>query len=351
MSEEDQGFVEESQEVPEVSQSEAPQQEAPQAEQQADYWSHFKSLPDFQGKEDRDIAAHLYQTMERERAASQALAQYQQVLPYAQDYMANRKEFDAWRNSQRQSQQQTAQATEEVKKFWAPPEVKDSYRRYLVKDENGRDAISEDAPLDARQALIEHMNYRADFAQKFLDNPEQTLGPMIQQMAQEQAQQIVQSTFETRENEAFVEQIEKENADWLIDSQTGQVTPEGFLVHKYIEEAREQGINGPRPRWNYARAMTERDLLARRFEEEDANAQALAQGFMQQQQPPPMPEQPVQAPPQKDTANQNMEYLRREASRNPSRSAGRGIENGQKPRQNLSFEQMLQEDLSNKGYI
>lgn len=349
-------------EVPEVSapeSSEQPVESAPvesaPVQEEPNYWGHFKSLPQFEGKSDRDIASYLYQSMEREKAASHALAQYQQVLPYAQDYMAHRAEFDKWRQQQAQAQQQTQQATEQVKRFWQPPEVKDSYRRYLTKDENGRDAISEDAPLDARQALIEHMNYRADFAQKFLDNPEETLGPMIQQMAQQQAQQIVQETFETRENESFVEQVERENADWLLDKNTGQVTPEGFLVHKYIEQARENGINGPKARWAYAIAMTERDLLAQRYSTEDEQAQQFAQQILEPgpQQYAAEQQQPVAVQPQpKDTANQNMEYLRREASRSPSRAAGREINNGQKPQgQRRTFEQMLSEDLSGKGFI
>jgi hypothetical protein len=328
--------------------AEAPVEAAP-VEQQADYWGQFKGLPQFEGMSDRDVAANLYQSMEREKAASGALAQYQQVLPYAQDYMANRKEFDAWRQQQNSQQQQTQAATQEVKKAWAPPEVKDSYRRYLTKDENGRDVISDDAPLDARQQLIDHMNYRHDFAQKFLDNPEEALGPMIQQMAQDKAQEIINSSFDQREAEQFITQVEEENKDWLVDSETGKVTPEGFLVHKYIEQARDQGINGPQARWSYAIAMTERDMLAQKYEDEGKQAQQFINTAMQAP-----PEAPVQqpAPEPKDTANQNMEYLRKEASRNPSRSAGRGIENGQKPKgQNISFEQMLTNDLSSKGFI
>jgi hypothetical protein len=330
---------------------EATAPEAP-VEQQADYWGQFKGLPQFEGMSERDVAANLYQSMEREKAASGALAQYQQVLPYAQDYMANKREFDAWRQQQQSQSQQTQAVTQEVKKAWQPPELKDNYRRYLTKDENGRDVISDDAPLDARQQLIEHMNYRADFAQKFLDNPEQALGPMIQQMAQDKAQELINSSFDQRENEQFISQVEEENKDWIIDSESGKVTPEGFLVHKYIEQARDNGINGPKARWSYAIAMTERDMLAQRYEGEGQQAQQFVDTAMQAQPeaPAPQPEQP--APEPKDTANQNMEYLRREASRNPSRSAGRGIDNGQKPKgQNISFEDMLTNDLSSKGFI
>ena len=329
---------------------------APQEAVEPNYWNNFKNLPQFEGQSDRDIASHLYQSMEREKSASDALAQYQQVLPYAQDFLANRSDYEQWKAQAAQQQQQTTQAAQEVKKAWEPPEVKDSFRRYLTKDENGRDAIAEDAPLDARTQLMEHLNYRADFAQKFLDNPEQTLGPMIQQMAQSQAQEMIQQTLDQRDNESFVDSVQEENKDWLIDEETGNVTPEGLLVHKKIEEARSLGINGPQARWNYAVAMAERDMLAQRFEQQGQQEQQFTQQMQAMAnappEQPPQPAAPEQAAPQPDQAQQNMEYLRREASRNPSRSAGQAINNGEQPKKpSGNFNQMLKEQLASKGLI
>lgn len=330
---------------------------ASQPEAEPNYWEHFKGLPQFEGQSDRDIASHLYQSMEREKSASQALAQYQQVLPYAQDFLANRADYEKWKEQAAQQQQQSNQAAQEVKKAWQPPEVKDSFRRYLTKDENGRDTITDDAPLEARQQLMEHLNYRADFAQKFLDNPEETLGPMIQQMAQAQAQEMIQQTLNQRDDQSFVEHVQEENRDWLIDAETGNVTPEGLLVHKKIEEARSLGINGPQARWQYAVAMAERDMLAQRFEQQSQNEQQFVQQMQaemqqpQQEAPPPQAE-PEPAAPQPDQAQQNMEYLRREASRNPSRSAGQAINNGEQPKKpSGNFSQMLKEQLASKGLI
>lgn len=328
---------------------------APQAEVEPNYWNNFKSLPQFEGHSDRDIASHLYQSMEREKSASEALAQYQQVLPYAQDFLANRADYEQWKAQATQQNQQTTQAAQEVKKAWEPPEVKDSFRRYLTKDENGRDAIADDAPLEARQQLLEHLNYRADFAQKFLDNPEQTLGPMIQQMAQSQAQELIQQTLDQRDNESFVDSVQEENRDWLIDEETGNVTPEGLLVHKKIEEARSLGINGPQARWNYAVAMAERDMLAQRFQQQSQQEQQFTQSMQEMANAPPQqapPAEPEQVAPQPDQAQQNMEYLRREASRNPSRSAGQAINNGEQPAKSSgNFNQMLKEQLASKGLI
>ena len=334
--------------------AESPEAVAPEAAQEVNYWENFKGLPQFQGQSDRDIASHLYQSMEREKSASQALAQYQQVLPYAQEFLSNRNEYERWKQEQQNQQAQAQQAAQEVKKSWQPPEVKDSFRRYLTKDENGRDVIADDAPLDARQQLMEHLNYRHDFAQKFLDNPEEALGPMIQQLAQSQAQEMIQQTLDKRDNESFVNNIEEENKDWLIDSETGNVTPEGMLVHKKIDEARSLGINGPEARWNYAVAMAERDLLVQRYERQSQGEQQFTQQMqeMAAQNQQPAPQAPEQPAPQPDQAKQNMEYLRREASRNPSRSAGQALNNGEQPKKpSGDFNQMLKEQLASKGLI
>lgn len=328
-------------------------------------WEAFKRLPEFQGADDRAIAARLYNAMEREKAASRALAQYQQVVPYAQEYLANRRDFEAWRKSQSQQVQQHPQVAQaqglqqpqQSKGWWNPPQVRDSYKRFLVKDEAGREVIDPNAPPSAQEELYEYQQYKADFARKFLENPEGALGPMVQDLAAKQAQEIVQQQFEKVNNEQFVGTVERENSDWLFDPQTGNVTPEGLLVHKYVEEARAHGINGPQQRWQYAIAMTERDMLARVFDESQAaQASQYQQRAVQQSAPPAPPPQaaPVQQAaqaPQQDLAKQNMEYLRREAARNPSRSAGTANNDFRASKQKRTFEELLREDASSRGLI
>jgi hypothetical protein len=368
-----------------VSQSEAPEstvdtstpvesspgiESAPEQQASATPWEAFKRLPEFQGADDRAIAHRLYSAMEREKAASRALAQYQQVVPYAQEYLANRREFEAWRKAQSQSVQQhpqvaqaqglhrpDQQSAQTTKGWWNPPQVRDSYKRYLIKDESGREVIDPNAPPSAQEELYEYQQYKADFARKFLENPEGALGPMVQDLAAKQAQEIVQQQFEKVNNEQFVSTVEQQNSDWLFDPQTGNVTPEGLLVHKYVEEARAHGINGPQQRWQYAIAMTERDMLARVFDESQAaQASQYQQQAVQQFAPPaPAPQAqpaPQAAPaPQQDLAKQNMEYLRREAARNPSRSAGTANNDFRAPKQKRTFEELLREDASSRGLI
>jgi hypothetical protein len=303
-------------------------------------WDAFKSLPQFQGKDDRAIASNLYQALQREEAASRALRQYQSILPVAQEYMTYRPEFEKWRAMQ---QQQAQAPAPEKPKWWNPPEVKDTYRRYLIKDEAGRDAIAPNAPYEAQQALTEWMNYRADFAQKFLTNPGEALGPFVAEMAQQKAQELIQQTLEQRDRESYVSQFEKENADWLFDQQTGSVSPEGAAFHKYVEQARELGLPPGQQRADYATAMVELDLLRGRYQSDLSRPQAVQAPPAQ----PPVqaaPEPPVQQP-APDRAKQNMDYLRREASRNPSRSAGTTNNDPRQPRPQQTFEQMLAENL------
>jgi len=343
---------------------------------QASPWDAFKTLDEFKGADDRQIAARLYTSMEREKVASRALAQYQQFAPVAQEYIANKRDMQEylqnrdnyaqwkqWQGPQQGHQQgQPRQGNgqppqQEAAKWWNPPKVRESYKRFLVKDEDGREAISQDAPLEARNELYEYQQYRADFAKRFLENPGETLGPMVQELASKQAQEMIQETFTKRENEGFAASVEQDNRDWMLDQQTGDVTPEGLSVHKYVEEARGLGMKGPQQRWQYAVAMTERDMLARLFDQRnmphqvERQHQQVPQYEQQYAQPQPQPAPQPPQPPQQDQASQNMQYLRREASRNPSRSAGATSSESRTPNQRRTFGDILAEDASSRGLI
>lgn len=343
--------------------------QAPAAPQQQSVWDAFKTLDEFRGQDDVAIARRLYASMEREKAATAALAQYQQYVPIAQQYLQNREPFEQfqqhresfqrWLASQQQPaarQQSAAQPAESIsssamKKWWNPPEVRESYKQYLVKDENGREIISPDAPLDAKHALYEYQKYKADFAQQFLTDPEKALGPMIQEIAQQQAKQIVESQFEEVQQAQYVSSLENENRDWLYD-QSGQPTEEGLAAQRYIDEAAAMGIQSPKSRWEYATKMIERDLLdkLRSVGVEQSQRSAFEAGLPQQTSPPQEPVAPQNAAPTASSkAERDIEFLRREASRNPSKSAG-----NEDPRSSptpMTFEQRLAKQLARDGII
>lgn len=336
---------------------------------QASVWDAFKNLDEFKGQDDVAIARRLYASMERERAATQALQQYQQYIPYAQQYLQNREPFEQFQQQReafqrwQASQQQPAAhpvekttAAEAMKKWWNPPEVRESYKQYLVKDENGREVISPDAPLDAKHALYEYQRYKADFAQKFLTNPQEALGPMIQEIAQQQAQQIVETQFKEVQAHQYVASIERENADWLYEADGKTPTQEGLAAQQYIEEAVQLGIQGEQKRWEYATKMIERDLLdkLRGMQQQGAQRSAFEAALPQQIAPAAAaPQASVAAgAPQQDAATQaqrDIDFLRREASRNPSRAAGQS--DPRTPQAPLTFEQRLAKQLSRDGIL
>lgn len=283
------------------------------------YFDNFRGLPQFQGQDDRAIAGALYQHMQRAESAQRALSEYQKVIPYAQTYLENRKEFEAWQAQQRAAAQAAQQQkAPEQKPLWNPPEIREAYKRYLIKDEQGRDIIDPNAPPDAAHALYERQQYIADFAKNFLDNPEKTLQPFIERAVEQRATQIVDEKFGQISLKGYVANLESENADWLMDQRTGQPTEQGQAVQRYIESAQQYGIENPQAAWDFATAMTERDLLRQ------VVAQLQQQQAQPQQQYAPAPQaqyaQPRQAAPQRQAPPSRDEFYRREAARNPSRS-------------------------------
>ena len=324
-----------------------------QASPQPSVWDSFKGLPDFEGKDERSIAQSLYESFEREKAATHSLQQYQQLIPYAQEYLDNKEAFEKYQQGQTQPQQvqqaAPAPAPEQQESWWNPPQVKPEHKRYLIRDENGREAVAENAPLDARYSIENYLNHRAEFAQKFLDNPEEALGPMVQQMAMQQAQEMMEAEFGHRDEQSHVSNLESENADWLYEADGKTPTREGLAIQSYIQQAAEMGISGVEPRWNYATAMVERDLLNQRNAAQAQQAQA--QQFQQSlppQQAAPVP--PQQAPVAQNSAEKDIEFLRREASRNPSHGGGNAKQGGGEASAG-TFEDRLKSQLQRDNLI
>lgn len=334
---------------------------APPAESapQPSVWDSFKSLPDFEGKDESDIARSLYQIMERERASARKLAQYQQLIPYAQEYLQNREPFESWRRSQSQPAPQAPAAPQQQQPAsnepsWPVQALEPRYRRYLVRDADGREVISENAPLEARQKITEYMERRAEFADQFLNNPQDALGPMVEKIAMQKAQELMESELSARDEQSFVSNLEKENADWLYD-QSGNPTTEGLAVQRYIQQAKEYGIQGAQARWDYATAMVERDLLDQ-IREKQASQQRYQEfaGRLPSSQPvaEPAPAPATEAAPVvQNSAEKDIEFLRREASRSPSRAASGGAGGSTSTGAPMTFEERLKAQLQRDNLI
>jgi hypothetical protein len=309
--------------------------QAPQStpEPSGSVYEAFKTLPEFQGADDVTIASTLYQSMQGYRQAQQQLSQYQEVMPAAMEYLQNRKAYSEWQRAQ----QAQAQKAPEQPKWWNPPQVKDTWRNYIVRDpQTGREVIDPNAPMEAKMALQEYQTYTADFAKRFVTNPEDTLKPFIEQIAQQKAQELVQQQLGQYTAQNYVSSLEQQNADWLYD-QGGQVTPEGRAIQAYIDQASQAGINTPEARWQYATSMLERDLLNLRYRQ------------MQSQGAQPLPAMAQQPPPAEPVAQQNMQFLRERATRTPSRSGG--ATEPRAPRPKMTLEERLKSQLVKDGLI
>jgi hypothetical protein len=293
---------------------------------------------------DQQIAVHLYETMQREQAQSRALQQYQQLIPVHSDYMANREAFQQWKQAQQapaQPQQQQQPQQPEQPSWWNPPKIKDQYRQFLTRDAEGREVIAEHAPLEAKAQLGEWMNYRADFARKFLDDPAATLGPMVEQVASQKAAELVEKQVTQQRQQSFVKEIEAKNAEWLYSDPENRVASrEGAIVQKYIEDVKSLGVTDPEARWNLSVAMLERDLAL----------QVLQQFTEAQQAPQQQPPQQAYAPPAPaaEQAQKNMEFLRSQAARTAPRNSPATTDQ-RVPKKPATFAEKLRAALSTPG--
>lgn len=322
-----------------VAEAEVTEESAP-----TDVWNNFRQMEGFSGQDDEVIAQRLYQALQQEQSAQHALQQYQSIMPVAQEYLNNREAFEAWKaqSSAPQQQQAAAQpAPQEQQSWWNPPKISDSDKRYLTRDENGREVISESAPLDVAARLRDYQQYRADFAEKLISNPEEALGPMVEKVALERAQGIVDQRMGQMADEQYVQHLEAENKDWLYDEQ-GNVSAEGLAVQKYIQDAKSLGIAGAQARWDFATKMVERDLLLSKM---NRDQQAPAQQAPQQQ----VVEQPVAQQPTQ--AEQNMQYLRNQAMRSSSQRASAGATNARAPQAQMTFQERLLAQAQEQGLL
>jgi len=315
----------------------APTQSEPAS---SNVYDAFRSLPDFEGQDDVSIAQNLYRSHTGYQESQRALQQYQSVVPYAQEYLKNQGQFEAWKRSQAEERTR-ASAPAPAAKWWAPPEVKDTWKSYIVRDpQTGREVISQDAPFEAQQALREYQSYTSDFARKLVTDPEKTLQPFIEQIAQSKAMEMVQQHLGQYKSQNYVQSLEQQNADWLYDGQ-GNVSREGQAIQVYIKQASEFGIQSPDARWKYATGMLQRDLLNMRYQqmgEQSAQMQQYITAQQAQQAPAPDP-----------VAASNMEFMRERATRTPNRSAG--STEPRAPRSRMSFEDRLKSQLTSDGVL
>ena len=114
----------------------------------------FRHLPEYNGADDLAIAQDLYRSKQSYQEAQRQLQQYQSIVPYAQEYLKNQKAFAEWQKAQAEA---AKPKPAEQPKWWNPPQVKDTWRSYIIRDPStGKEVISPDAPYEAQQSLREY---------------------------------------------------------------------------------------------------------------------------------------------------------------------------------------------------
>ncbi len=331
--------------------NEAPVSEAPEAAAPVDAghespssgfsspYEAFRHLPEFAGQDDLAIAQDLYRSKQGYLESQRVLSQYQNLIPQANEYLRNKSEYEKWQAAQREAAQPKPA---EKPKWWAPPSVEESYKSYIIRDpQTGKEVIDPNAPYEAQQALRKYQDYTANFARKFVTDPENTLKPFIEDVAMQKAKELVEQHLGQYQAKNYVQDLERQNADWLYDEQ-GNVTREGQAIQAYIQQAAEFGIQSPDARWKFATGMLQRDLLNIRYQQMQQPAPQMGQGYAE----PVAPQAPAPADP---VAESNMQFLRERATRTPNRSAG--TTEPRAPRQRMSFEERLRGQLVNDGVI
>jgi len=230
-----------------------------------------------QHPDDAQLVAHLLQ-QQAQAQQSLALAQYgQRYLQYAPDIERFLQE--------RQQQQQAAQ--QQKSKWWNPPEWNPSWRGLVTKDDQGNLVAVPGAPPDVVPKVAAYDAYRREFADKLLSNPEETLKPFVQDVAQQIAQEMLTQNLGQLQEHTYAQNFVQQHSSWLHsrdasgnvlrDPVTGRpaLSEAGRAFRDYVAEAEQLGIRGVSSQEQYAARLLRADLLSQQSQQQ--SSQVVAQ--------------------------------------------------------------------------
>jgi hypothetical protein len=232
-----------------------------------------------------------------DQAAVQQLAaayrQLQQVAPYAQAYAQNREWIEA---ELRQRQIAAQQQAQQRRQWWQLPEWNERWSEGIYRDpQSGEYLVRPGYPPD----LVDRARARAgalqDLQNRFWSDPEATLGPMVQHVAAQVAQQIVAQHLGGYQENSQAADYVAQNSGWLhardangqlvMDRSTGmpQLSEWGNRFLQYVRTAEQYGIRGVNQQRDYALGMVQRDYYFAMAQNGAAaqNTQAIAAGEQQ----------------------------------------------------------------------
>jgi hypothetical protein len=226
----------------------------------------------------RDVFAAAQQA-QTYRTQAQQLAQQQAALLQRMGQPAQ----------QQAAPQQPGQAQNPLAKFWQPPEFQPQWEQLVTRDAQGNvNGVKPGAPVDILPKYLAYHQYRRDFADRLLSNPVEALGPMVQEMAAQQAQRIMQGQMQTYQDRTWTDSFMSQNSQWLhardaagnllTNHATGRpmLSPAGQRFGQYVVEAERMGVGDIRQQERFARSMLQRDLLMGQQQQAQAPAHGAA---------------------------------------------------------------------------
>lgn len=212
-------------------------------------------------------------------AVRELVARYSQASQQAQQYqyqLAARQQA-----AQAQAQQQAAaQQAQTQKKHWDPPEYKREWRNLLENDPiTGDLRVKSGHDPSILNKTLAYDQYVREFASNLTTNPADTLRPFIAEEARKIAQEVVRGSLGGYQEQVRADQIIQQHSAWLhqkgpdgrpvMNPATGKpaLTAEGQLYLHYVHQAEQQlGVRDAARQDEYARAMVQRDVLARHYQ-------------------------------------------------------------------------------------
>ena len=220
------------------------------------------------------------------QAAFLQAQQAQAMAPHMQHYLQHADQFRQW-----QQQQQAAQLQAQQQQGPRAPEWNPQWENLLRFDAQGNPALVPGADPAILAKYYAFQQYRRDFADRLVRDPQGTLAPVIQQEAQKLFQTQMAEQLRTHQDRMYAEQFIDRNASWLhARDQAGnvQMNPatgrpmlswagQRFVAH--LDSLQRAGVTDVRQQEYLARQLTEAD-----WRSAQAQQQAAQQLGAQQQQ-------------------------------------------------------------------
>lgn len=180
------------------------------------------------------------------------------------------------------------QASQDAPQPWAAPKFDKTWLAMVERDEN-TGGLRAKPGYDP--AIAEKVQAYADWRDKFLDNPEQVVAPLIEQ----RAQQLIEAKFAEHAQQSLADDLVRQNAGWMFaaDATTGQpsydrqgrrqLSPAGVVYARAAKDLWDSGVKDVRQVDAYARTAAENAALRGHLQQLRPAAREPSQAPAQQQ--------------------------------------------------------------------